>query len=96
VTNHTKPVFKAHDVIHYCVPNIASRVSRTASYALSNIFTPILLSVGDRGGLEGMLVAESGVRHGVYLYNGTVTNKYVSEASGMQYRDLDLLMATRF
>ena len=96
VTNHTKPVFKEHDVIHYCVPNIASRVSRTASYALSNIFTPILLSVGDRGGLEGMLVAESGVRHGVYLYKGTVTNKYVSEASGMQYRDLDLLMATRF
>ncbi len=96
VTNHSKPVFKQHDVIHYCVPNIASRVSRTASYALSNIFTPILLSVGDRGGIDGMLVAESGVRHGVYLYKGTVTNKYISEASGMPFRDLDLLMATRF
>src|SRR5690606_19331772 len=29
VTTHDKPTFIKHDVIHYCVPNIASRVSRT-------------------------------------------------------------------
>ena len=95
VTNHTQPIFRKHGVVHYCVPNIASRVPRTASYALSNIFTPILLSIGEEGGMEGMLWADKGVRHGVYLYKGTVTSKYVSEASGLAYRDLDLLMAAR-
>jgi len=43
VTNHIDPVFTKHGVIHYCVPNIASRVSRTASFALSNIFSPLIL-----------------------------------------------------
>ena len=46
VTNHNEPTFVKHEVIHYCVPNIASRVSRTASFALSNIFSPILLDMG--------------------------------------------------
>ncbi len=95
ITNHTQPVFTKHGVIHYGVPNIASRVSRTASYALSNIFTPILLSFGEEGGMEGMLWADKGVRHGVYLYKGTVTNKFVSDICKLPYRDLDLLMAAR-
>ena len=49
VTNHTNPVFIKHGVIHYCVPNIASRVPHTASYALSNIFAPILMNIGEAG-----------------------------------------------
>ena len=43
ITTHQKPTFIKHDVIHYCVPNIGSRVSRTASYSLSNIFSPLLI-----------------------------------------------------
>ncbi len=39
MTTHSDPVYLKHDIIHYCVPNIASRVSRTASYSLSNIFS---------------------------------------------------------
>jgi alanine dehydrogenase len=96
VTNHTHPVFKKHGVIHYCVPNIASRVARTASHALSNIFTPILLSIGEEGGLEEMLWRDPYVRSGVYLYRGTVTNKIVSDVCKLPFRDLNLLMASRF
>jgi alanine dehydrogenase len=95
VTNHTDPVFRKYGVIHYCVPNIASRVARTASYALSNIFTPILLNVGDEGGLDQFLWADKYVRSGIYLYKGTVTNKFVSEVCKLPFRDLNLLMATR-
>lgn len=40
VTNHKEPTFNQFGVVHYGVPNIASRVSRTASFALSNIFSP--------------------------------------------------------
>jgi len=95
VTNHTHPVFRKYGVIHYCVPNIASRVARTASYAMSNIFTPILLNVGEEGGIDEFLWSNKTVRSGIYLYKGTVTNKFVSEHCRLPYRDLNLLMAAR-
>jgi alanine dehydrogenase len=95
VTNHSNPVFKKYGVIHYCVPNIASRVSRTASTALSNIFTPILTSIGDEGGIDDMLWKNAGVRKGVYLYKGAVTNRYISEVCRSPFKDLDLIMSAR-
>lgn len=93
VTNHAQPVFKKHEIIHYCVPNITSRVSRTASYALSNIFTPILVKVGDCGGIKNMLWEKSGVRNGVYMYEGNITNRYISEQFKFNFKELDLLIA---
>lgn len=96
ITTHNKPVFTKHDIIHYCVPNIASRVSRTASMALSNIFSQILATIGDSGGIEGMLLFDKGVRDGVYLYRGTVTNAQVGQITGIPPRDLNLLLAARF
>jgi alanine dehydrogenase len=93
VTNHTNPVYRTHGVIHYCVPNIPSRVSRTASYALSNVLTPILVNIGDEGGIESLLRSNSGVRHGVYIYNGILTNQFLGETFRLPYKDIDLLMA---
>ena len=95
VTNHTQPVFRKYGVVHYCVPNIASRVSRTASAALSNIFTPILIDIGEEGGIDEMLWKNKVVRKGVYLYKGSITNRYVSNVCKLPYKDLDLLMAAR-
>ena len=93
VTNHTNPVFRTHGVIHYCVPNIPSRVSRTASYALSNVLTPILVNIGDEGGVENLLRSNCGVRHGVYIYKGILTNQFLGETFKLPYKDIDLLMA---
>jgi alanine dehydrogenase len=75
------------------VPNIASRVSYTASYALSNIFAPILLKIGESGGMERFLKRDAGVRNGIYIYNGILTNKFIGESLNIPYKDLDLLMA---
>ena len=93
VTTHTDPVFKRYGVLHYCVPNIASRVPRTASTALSNIFGPMLLAMGDVGGFEELIKKNLGIRHGVYLYNGTVTSPILGEAFKLPYKDLDILLA---
>lgn len=93
VTNHKDPVFKKYDVTHYCVPNIASRVPHTASYAFSNFFVPVFLSVGEEGGLENMLKRDPGVRQGAYLFNGILTNQYIGECFNLPYQDIDLLMA---
>ncbi|MES2837216.1 MAG: alanine dehydrogenase [Bacteroidota bacterium] len=93
VTNHTKPTFRKYGVTHYCVPNIASRVSRTASLALSNVLSPIILDMGERGGMESMLRKDKGVRHGVYIYNGILTNQFLGETFNLPYKDIDLIMA---
>ncbi len=92
VTNHEKPVFRKYGVIHYCVPNIASRVSRTASYALSTIFAPILLNIGEEGGVKNMLRRDEGVRNGIYVYNGVLTNRVLGEMFKLPYKDINLLM----
>ncbi|HLP11310.1 MAG TPA: alanine dehydrogenase [Flavobacteriales bacterium] len=93
VTNHTKPIFIKHGIINYCVPNIASRYARTASFALSNIFAPILLQMADEGGSDSIIKRKKGFRNGVYLLNGTLTKRVLGEAFKLPYKDIDLLTA---
>jgi alanine dehydrogenase len=93
VTTHDKPTFKEYGVVHYCVPNIASRVSRTASYALSNIFAPVLLSIGDEGGISNLVKNNEGFRHGVYMYNGTLVNETIATAFELPWKPLPLIIA---
>lgn len=94
VTTHDKPTFTKHGVIHYCVPNIASKVARTASIAVSNIMTPLLLKAGDTGSIEDLLFNNHGLRHGVYTFKGSLTNEYLSKRFGLKFTDLDLLMTS--
>ncbi len=92
VTNHNKPTFIKHDVIHYCVPNIASRVSRTASFALSNIFSPILLEMGNHGGCKELIKNDIGFRTGVYMYKGTLTSEVLGKVFNLKYKNIELLV----
>ncbi len=94
VTTLEKPTFIKHDVIHYCVPNIASRVSRTASMAVSNILTPILLKAGSTGSIEYLLFNNYGLRNGVYTYKGCLCNEYLGERFQIKSTDLDLLITS--
>jgi alanine dehydrogenase len=92
VTNHNEPVFTAHGVVHYCVPNIASRVSRTASFALSNIFSPVLLEMGDHGGSRELIKNNQGFRSGVYMYKGTLTSEVLGKVFNLSFKDIELLI----
>lgn len=92
VTSMDNPTFIKHGVIHYCVPNIASKVSRTASAAISNIITPLLVKAGNYGGIEALLHDHAGFRHGVYTYKGHLTNEYLSKRFGHKYTALDLIL----
>ncbi|MFA9219829.1 MAG: alanine dehydrogenase [Sediminibacterium sp.] len=92
VTNHENPTFRKHGVIHYCVPNIAARVSRTASYALSNIFAPVILDLGDEGGIVNLIRNQKGFRNGVYLYHGTLTNEDIATTFDLSWKPLELLI----
>ena len=92
VTTHNNPVFVKHDIIHYCVPNIASRVSRTASFALSNIFSPILMDMGEMGGCKEFVSRDPGFRSGVYIYRGKLTSEVLGEVFDLDYTDIDFLL----
>ncbi|WP_129021790.1 MULTISPECIES: alanine dehydrogenase [Edaphocola] len=91
-TTHDNPVFTKYDVIHYCVPNIASGVARTASRAISNVLMPIVLDIAGKGGVDYLLKNKSGIRNGVYLYKGMVTNQHIAKRFDLKYTDLDLIM----
>lgn len=93
ITTHDKPTYKLHDVIHYCVPNIASGVSRTASNALSNVIAPLVLQMSDEGGVEDMVRNHWGIQNGVYLYHGKLTNRYLGESLDIPYKELKLLLS---
>ncbi len=92
VTNHDHPTYDRHGVIHYCVPNIASRVSRTASFALSNIFSPILVDMGDKGGCRELIGRDVGFRSGVYMFKGVLTSEVLGKVFDLKYKDIELLL----
>ena len=92
ITNHDQPTFVENGVIHYCVPNIASRVSRTASFALSNIFSPTLVNMGNKGGCKELIQSDIGFRSGVYMYKGILTSEVLGKVFGLDYKDIELLL----
>lgn len=96
MTTHASPVYRIHEVIHYCVPNIASRVARTASFSLSNIFTPIVLHMNDLGGAEEMIFTYKWFLKGVYTYRGSLTNAFLAKKFGLNHKELQLLLAARY
>lgn len=95
ITSHESPVFIKHGVIHYCVPNIPSGFARTASQAISNVLMPLLLEIGDEGGLEKLVWHKFNIRSGIYLFKGALTNIYLSQRFSLKYTDLNLLIASR-
>ncbi|MEZ4910740.1 MAG: alanine dehydrogenase [Saprospiraceae bacterium] len=95
MTTLDAPTFIKHGVIHYCVPNIASKVSRTASMAISNIITPLLLRIGAEQNIDALLYENHGIRHGCYAYKGSITNEYLSKRFGVKYTSLELLLTSK-
>ena len=94
LTSHERPTFIECGVIHYCVPNIPSRVSRTASKALSNLFAPMLLGIASEGGVMPAIRDRNLIATGVYMFNGTLTHEELANERNLPWKPLDLLSAT--
>jgi alanine dehydrogenase len=92
ITTHEKPTFIKNNVIHYCVPNIPSRYSKTASLSISNIITPFLLQIAEDGGIESALRFNKGLKNGVYLYHGILTNKAIGDWFSLPDSDINLIV----
>ena len=92
MTSHDKPTFVKHGVIHYGVPNIPSKYPKTASIAISNIFTPYLLEIAECGGIENALRFNQGLKNGLYFYRGILTNQAVGNWFNLPHSDSNLLI----
>lgn len=92
ITTHEKPTFVKSGVIHYCVPNIPSRYSKTASLSISNIITPYLLQIAEDGGIESAIRCNKGLKNGVYLYHGILTNQAIGDWFNLPDSDINLIV----
>ncbi len=92
ITTHEKPTFVKNNVVHYCVPNIPSRYSKTASMSLSNIISPFLLQMAENGGLESSIRCNNGFKNGIYFYHGLLTNRSIADWFSLSYRDINLII----
>ena len=92
ITTHEKPTFIKSNVIHYCVPNIPSRYSKTASLSISNILTPYLINIAEDGGLESAIRCNRGLKNGVYFYHGILTNKTIGDWFDLPNSDINLIV----
>jgi len=94
MTTLDNPSYIEHGVIHYCVPNIASKVSRTSSVAVSNIITPLIVKMGSSPGVDSLLYEHQGIRNGCYAYKGCITNAYLAKKFDQKYTPLELLLTS--
>jgi len=92
-TDFNNPTYVKHGVVHYCVPNSPAMVARTASISLSNILIPILMAIGENGGVDNYVKVSKGFRKGVYIYQGILTNQYLGRHFSLPSKDIDLLLA---
>ncbi|MGM5631210.1 alanine dehydrogenase [Apibacter raozihei] len=92
VCTHSEKIMIKHEVLHYCVPNITSKVARTASKALSNFFIGYFLDVIDQGGFEAMFSLNRGICRGIYMYKGRITNQQIAAWYQLPYQDINLLI----
>ncbi|MFV8369811.1 alanine dehydrogenase [Flavobacterium sp. LB2R40] len=92
VTSHEKPTFIKYNVVHYCVPNIPSRYSKTASLSISNIISPYLMKIAEDGGIERAIRCDKGLKNGVYMYHGILTNSALGDWFDLPFNDINLIV----
>lgn len=84
-TSHTHPVYEVDGVIHYCVPNMPGVVSRTSTYALTNVTLRYGLMLAGLG-VEDAVAKDASLRKGLNVYKGHVCYEPVAKDLGLEYR----------
>lgn len=85
-------LFEKYGVLHFCEMSISSRVARTASIALSNIFTSLFMKMANGGGIIGLAQSDRGFSSGFYMYSGKMVNPYVANLFNLPVNDIGLFL----
>ncbi len=83
-TSHTHPTYEVDGVIHYCVPNMPGVVSRTSTYALTNVTLKYASMIAQMG-LEEALAFDNSLKQGLNVYGGSVCYEPVAKDLGLDY-----------
>ena len=84
VTTHDKPTYEVDGIIHYCVDNIPSAYSQTATKMLSNATLPYVLEIANRGA-ERALRENKHLRRGLSFYYGKLTLEETAIKQNREY-----------
>ena len=92
LTSHENPTVTKYDVIHYGVPNITAKFSKTASLAISNIISPYLLDLSENGTIDDAIHYDNTIRSGIYMYKGVLVNEAVAKWFNLDFKDINLIL----
>jgi alanine dehydrogenase len=85
-------LFEKQGVLHFCEMSLSSRVARSASIALSNIFISMFTTMGDCGGVVHFARFDRGFASGFYMYAGKMVNSYVANNFNLPVSDIGLFL----
>lgn len=85
-TTHDDPIYFEEGIMHYCVDNIPSGFSRTASITLSAATLPYVMSVANKGA-EAAIMEDPHLRRGLTFYYGDLTLKETADKHNLVYTD---------
>lgn len=86
-------VFQQYGIFHYCKSNVSNYVARTTAMGFSNIFVPMLFSIGDMGSVQALIKADMGFRAGIYMYAGKPVNRYVANHFNLSSADISIYLS---
>lgn len=83
-TTHADPTYVVDGVVHYCVTNMPGACARTSTQALTNATGDYALMIANKG-WQKALMDHPGLRQGLNVCFGHVTNESVAHDLGYTY-----------
>lgn len=83
-TTHSDPTYVVDGVVHYCVTNMPGAAARTATQALTNATGAYALLIANNG-WKAALASHPGLREGLNVCAGKVTNASVAHDLGYEF-----------
>lgn len=91
-TTHTDPIYNVEGIVHYCVANMPGAVPLTSTMALTNATLPYAVAIANKG-WQQVAREDLGIKAGINIVDGQVTYQGVADAFGMDYLDIDDVLA---
>lgn len=84
-TTHDDPVYAVDGVTHYAVTNMPGAVSRTSTFALTNVTLPYVRRIAVQG-LPAAASASPALQRGINIHAGEVRHAAVARSLGLPWR----------
>lgn len=91
-TTHAEPTYVVDGIVHYCVTNMPGACARTSTQALTNATGDYALMIAHKGWKKALL-DHAGLRNGLNVCYGHITNESVAHDLGYSYVPAERLLA---